>query len=91
MIPPVNSLVRYNNPVLVATAKSKKPDAKATKEPAAVSQTEDILNSILPPRWDAPLAHMWAARLPARPPARPPARAGAMLSSRGRGSAPARA
>ena len=48
MIPPVNSLVRYDNPILVATSKGKKGDAP--KAPAAVSQTEDILNSILPPR-----------------------------------------
>ncbi len=48
MIPPVNSLVRYDNPILVATSKNKKGDAP--KAPAAVSQTEDILNSILPPR-----------------------------------------
>ena len=48
MIPPVNSLVRYDNPILVATSKGKKGDGP--KAPAAVSQTEDILNSILPPR-----------------------------------------
>ena len=49
MIPPVNSLVRYDNPILVATSKGKKGDGP--KAPAAVSQTEDILNSILPPRY----------------------------------------
>lgn len=48
MIPPVNSLVRYDNPILVATSKGKK--GEGPKAPAAVSQTEDILNSILPPR-----------------------------------------
>ena len=52
MIPPVNSLVRYDNPILVATSKGKKGDGP--KAPAAVSQTEDILNSILPPRFSAP-------------------------------------
>ena len=51
MIPPVNSLVRYDNPILVATSKGKKGDGP--KAPAAVSQTEDILNSILPPRFSA--------------------------------------
>ena len=49
MIPPVNSLVRYDNPILVATSKGKK--GEGPKAPAAVSQTEDILNSILPPRY----------------------------------------
>jgi dynein light intermediate chain len=48
MIPPVNSLVRYDNPILVASSKGKK--GEAPKAPAAVTQTEDILNSILPPR-----------------------------------------
>jgi len=67
MIPPVNSLVRYNNPILVATAKSKKPDAKATKEPAAVSQTEDILNSILPPREWTEDGQLWVQYVSSTP------------------------
>jgi len=55
MIPPVNSLVRYDNPILVATSKGKKGDGP--KAPAAVSQTEDILNSILPPRYKPKESH----------------------------------
>jgi hypothetical protein len=53
MIPPVNSLVKYDNPILVASTKGKKGDQKAAapKAPPAATQTEDILNSILPPRW----------------------------------------
>ena len=52
MIPPVNSLVKYDNPILVASTKGKKGEPKATapKAPPAATQTEDILNSILPPR-----------------------------------------
>ncbi len=53
MIPPVNSLVKYDNPILVASTKGKKaadPKAAAPKVPPAATQTEDILNSILPPR-----------------------------------------
>ena len=45
MIPPVQSLVRYDNPMLVAFSQDKK-----SKTPKVMSQTEDILNSILPPR-----------------------------------------
>jgi len=49
------SLVKYNTPILISTtaaAKGKKgQDKKAAKEAQPpVSQTEDILNSILPPR-----------------------------------------
>ncbi len=54
MIPPVNSLVKYDNPILVASTKGKKaadPKAAAPKVPPAATQTEDILNSILPPRF----------------------------------------
>merc|ERR1711935_548826 len=55
MIPPLHSLVKYDNPVLVNSAKDKK--SKKTGLPPVVgadakapTQTEDILNSILPPR-----------------------------------------
>jgi hypothetical protein len=46
MIPPVNSLVRYNNPILVATAKSKKPDAKVTPPPSPPSS---VSGDLIPP------------------------------------------
>jgi dynein light intermediate chain len=55
MIPPLQSLVRYEHPVLVNSAKDKK-SKKAGLPPVvgadakAPTQTEDILNSILPPR-----------------------------------------
>lgn len=47
LLPPHNSLVRYDNPILVSTTKDgrKKKDEKQNLTP-----TEDILNSILPPR-----------------------------------------
>jgi len=52
-----SSLVRYNNPVLVSTTKGKGKDKKGNKKLPAVdvggkelTQTEDILNSILPPK-----------------------------------------
>ena len=56
MIPPHNSLVKYDNPILVSTTKDK--SKKSAKKKAALppveqrqqpTQTEDILNSILPP------------------------------------------
>merc|ERR1712093_490974 len=55
MIPPLNSLVKYDNPVLVNSARDKKSKAKGKQLPPvndskAPTQTEDILNSILPPR-----------------------------------------
>jgi dynein light intermediate chain len=46
MIPPVNSLVKYDNPVLVSGGG--KGGKKADTKPQ-LTQTEDILNSILPP------------------------------------------
>merc|ERR1712167_274763 len=53
MIPPLHSLVEYDNPVLVNSAKdkkSKKGGLPAVSDAKAPTQTEDILNSILPPR-----------------------------------------
>jgi len=47
MIPPLQSLVQYSNPMLVAFTQGK----KSKKLPKAMSQTEDILNSIIPPRY----------------------------------------
>lgn len=46
------SLVKYNTPILISTTtggKNKK-DKKAKEAQPAMTQTEDILNSILPPR-----------------------------------------
>eukprot|EP00405_Crypthecodinium_cohnii_P020968 CAMPEP_0206472296 /NCGR_PEP_ID=MMETSP0324_2-20121206/32105_1 /ASSEMBLY_ACC=CAM_ASM_000836 /TAXON_ID=2866 /ORGANISM="Crypthecodinium cohnii, Strain Seligo" /LENGTH=232 /DNA_ID=CAMNT_0053946847 /DNA_START=93 /DNA_END=791 /DNA_ORIENTATION=+ len=46
------SLVKYNTPILISTTKGGKgkKDKKAKDVQPAMSQTEDILNSILPPR-----------------------------------------
>ena len=60
MLPPSSSLVKYESPILVNTtkdkpkggaegkAKAKSLDISHIKE--STTQTEDILNSILPPR-----------------------------------------
>ena len=56
MIPPHDSLVKYDNPILVSTTKEKGGKKKKTTPSSlppverANTQTEDILNSILPPR-----------------------------------------
>eukprot|EP00927_Polykrikos_kofoidii_P060636 TRINITY_DN55578_c0_g1_i1.p1 TRINITY_DN55578_c0_g1~~TRINITY_DN55578_c0_g1_i1.p1 ORF type:complete len:236 (+),score=57.53 TRINITY_DN55578_c0_g1_i1:130-837(+) len=47
------SLVKYNTAVLISTTantKGKKDKKRQDAQPATMSQTEDILNSILPPR-----------------------------------------
>jgi dynein light intermediate chain len=51
MIPPHDSLVKYDNPILVTGRREKKgkKGAPVAAEKAS-TQTEDILNSILPPR-----------------------------------------
>ncbi len=56
MIPPVPSLVSYDKPVLVSSSKDAgkvkkgKYDALKVDKKSKTLQTEDILNSILPPR-----------------------------------------
>jgi len=56
MIPPVESLVKYDKPVLVSSSKDKGKASKTKTEALGVDkkgkalQTEDILNAILPPR-----------------------------------------
>ncbi|KAI9105940.1 axonemal dynein light chain-domain-containing protein [Phlyctochytrium arcticum] len=83
MIQPTHSLVKYDNPVLVSrTDGSKKgadgskkplPSGKKTlppvddKRPKTPSQTEDILNSILPPReWDES-GQFWVQKVSSTP------------------------
>ena len=53
ILPPHNSLVRYDNPILVSTTKDSRGSTakKITEEKANLTPTEDILNSILPPRY----------------------------------------
>eukprot|EP00455_Lapot_gusevi_P028590 TRINITY_DN3056_c0_g1_i4.p1 TRINITY_DN3056_c0_g1~~TRINITY_DN3056_c0_g1_i4.p1 ORF type:complete len:258 (-),score=58.57 TRINITY_DN3056_c0_g1_i4:363-1136(-) len=50
MLPPHNSLVRYDNPILVSTTKDKKGKTKKPEARGSHTAPEDILNSILPPR-----------------------------------------
>lgn len=57
MVPQHQSLVKYDNPVLVSTSKGrgkKKGRLPPVEQKQQLTQTEDILNSILPPReWTA--------------------------------------
>jgi len=79
MIPPINSLVKYDNPILVSTTKDKKGKGAAAKKGAKggklppvegkpqLSQTEDILNSILPPREWTEDGHLWVQYVSSTP------------------------
>eukprot|EP01023_Acetabularia_acetabulum_P038531 TRINITY_DN36955_c0_g1_i1.p1 TRINITY_DN36955_c0_g1~~TRINITY_DN36955_c0_g1_i1.p1 ORF type:complete len:252 (-),score=44.61 TRINITY_DN36955_c0_g1_i1:100-855(-) len=77
MIPPLHSLVKYDNAQLVSTSKeNRKPQDKSSKkkslppvEPKSsnVSQTEDILNSILPPREWTEESQLWVQYVSSTP------------------------
>eukprot|EP00002_Diphylleia_rotans_P016984 TRINITY_DN32_c0_g1_i11.p1 TRINITY_DN32_c0_g1~~TRINITY_DN32_c0_g1_i11.p1 ORF type:complete len:249 (-),score=65.27 TRINITY_DN32_c0_g1_i11:454-1200(-) len=82
MIPPMNSLVRYDNPVLVSSTKdkgkkgvgAKGAGAKGGKGPIALvdakgqpTQTEDILNAILPPREWVEDGQLWVQHVSSTP------------------------
>ena len=73
MIPPNPSLVKYENPVLVSTSTKK---GKASKQKGklppvdskqAPTQTEDILNSILPPREWTEDGQLWVQYVSSTP------------------------
>ena len=78
MIPPLSSLVKYDSPVLVSTTKDKKaggkkgakggalpPVTEATK--TSLTPTEDILNSILPPREWTEEGQLWVQYVASTP------------------------
>ena len=73
MIPPHNSLVKYDNPILVSTTKDKKGSAAKKKGLPPVeqrqqpTQTEDILNSILPPREWTEDGQLWVQYVSSTP------------------------
>ena len=76
MIPPLQSLVKYDNQVLVSTVKDKKKDkgkvAKKQQLPPVeqkpgLTQTEDILNSILPPREWTEDGQLWVQYVSSTP------------------------
>ena len=74
MIPPHNSLVRYDNPSLVSNAKGHAGTRGASKYAAAggdgeksLTPTEDILNSILPPREWTEDSQLWVQYVSSTP------------------------
>merc|ERR1719183_2976734 len=72
MIPPHNSLVKYDNPILVSTTKDKKNAKKKGQLPPVeqrqqLTQTEDILNSILPPREWTEDGQLWVQYVSSTP------------------------
>ncbi|DBA84638.1 hypothetical protein WJX77_000630 [Trebouxia sp. C0004] len=75
MIPPLQSLVKYDNAVLVSSTKEKKLKDKLVKsggllpgeQKSEVPQTEDILNSILPPREWTEDSQLWVQYVSSTP------------------------
>jgi dynein light intermediate chain len=74
MIPPHNSLVKYDNPILVSTTKDKQKGNKKKKnqlppveQKQQPTQTEDILNSILPPREWTEDGQLWVQYVSSTP------------------------
>jgi len=69
MIPPHDSLVKYDNPILVSTTKEKGKKKKNALPPVErqSTQTEDILNSILPPREWTEDGQLWVQYVSSTP------------------------
>ena len=72
MIPPLQSLVKYDSPVLVSTNKDKKGAKGKGKLPPVetkpnLTPTEDILNSILPPREWTEEGQLWVQYVASTP------------------------
>jgi len=70
---PHNSLVRYDTPILVSTTKDarakgkKAPSEEKVKEKTNLTPTEDILNSILPPREWTDDGQLWVQYVSSTP------------------------
>lgn len=76
MIPPLQSLVKYDNPVLVSNSKDKskskgtlgkKGGLPPVEQKPGLTQTEDILNSILPPREWTEDGQLWVQYVSSTP------------------------
>lgn len=61
------SLVKYNTPILVAVSANKGGKKGAKKQEKATTQTEDILNSILPPREWTEDGQLWVQYVSSTP------------------------
>ncbi|OQR98924.1 sporangia induced 28 kDa inner dynein arm light chain [Achlya hypogyna] len=83
MLPPHSSLVKYDSPILISTTKDKKAGSKKSKKDgadkaaapggipsiaaASSTQTEDILNSILPPKEWTEDGQLWVQYVSSTP------------------------
>mmetsp|Transcript_23609 Transcript_23609/g.70137 ORF Transcript_23609/g.70137 Transcript_23609/m.70137 type:complete len:251 (-) Transcript_23609:497-1249(-) len=76
MIPPLQSLVKYDNAVLVSSGKDKGTKGKSpgkkgplppVEQKPGLTQTEDILNSILPPREWTEEGQLWVQYVSSTP------------------------
>ncbi|OQR91614.1 DNA polymerase epsilon catalytic subunit, partial [Thraustotheca clavata] len=82
MLPPHSSLVKYDSPILISTTKDKKANGKKSKKDndkatgnngipsiaaASTTQTEDILNSILPPKEWTEDGQLWVQYVSSTP------------------------
>lgn len=70
MLPGSHSLVKYNTPLLVSTTKDSKGRKKKALPPVSdkkTTQTEDILNSILPPREWTEEGQLWVQYVSSTP------------------------
>lgn len=76
MIPPLQSLVKYDNAVLVSSGKDKGAKGKTVgkkgslppvEQKPGLTQTEDILNSILPPREWTEEGQLWVQYVSSTP------------------------
>jgi len=70
MLPGSHSLVKYNTPLLVSTTKDSKGRKKKQLPPVndkKTTQTEDILNSILPPREWTEEGQLWVQYVSSTP------------------------
>lgn len=69
MLPPHNSLVRYDNPILVSASKDPRGGRKgaAAEVKQNLTPTEDILNSILPPREWTEDGQLWVQYVSSTP------------------------
>lgn len=67
MLPPQTSLVRYDNPLLVSTSKDSRKGGKGGEAKQNLTPTEDILNSILPPREWTEDGQLWVQYVSSTP------------------------
>jgi hypothetical protein len=73
MLPPQDSLVKYDNPLLISSTRDKKGGGggggggKGGDNKPQLTQTEDILNSILPPREWTEDGQLWAQYVSSTP------------------------